>query len=434
MRITAFAQTDVGSQREHNEDAYLVDHDLGLYIVCDGMGGHAAGEVASQETIRIVQDVIRRQQGLIQAYIQLPSFEYRTRVTHVVEEAINTACAEVYTMGQRDPEKTGMGTTIVLLLALGEAVMIAHAGDSRIYLIRDHQAHQLTEDHSLVGHMLKSGRLTREDAAGWPYANVITRSVGTKPTVRVDSLFVECLSQDRFVLCSDGFHTYLNRPEELVQMSDHLSLDALVAACVLRANEAGGKDNITVIAMQVDAVRQMGGESGVPVTRKIEALRHIRLFRSCSAHELVKILNIMHVRSYETGDIILKEDTIGDEFFILLAGQVDILKEGQHLLTLGPGTPFGETALLEGAARAATVRAHVPTKVMLLYGKDLYALLDQEPTMAIKLLRNFVLALHQRLRATSAELVEARGALASLRHDTLLSEPDSGTPIPGESG
>ncbi|MGE3539862.1 MAG: Stp1/IreP family PP2C-type Ser/Thr phosphatase [Candidatus Tectimicrobiota bacterium] len=420
MHITASAQTDVGNQRGHNEDACLVDNDLGLYIVCDGMGGHASGEVASQETIRVVQQFIHRQRALIHEYIRRPSFEQRTRVMRLLEDAVDEACAQVYALGQREPARKGMGTTIAMLLTLGEAVMIAHAGDSRIYLIRDQQAHQLTEDHSLVWHMLKSGKISKEEAAHSPYANVITRSVGTRPTVQVDTLFVECLAEDRFVLCSDGLHTYLQHPEELAQLSSRLPPQELVAACIALANERGGRDNITVLAVQIEHVQRSAGEAGVPVTRKIEALKHIRFFRACDTHELVKILNIIRVRSYEPGDILIAEDTVGDEFFLLLSGQVDVLKKGQKLLTLSPGMPFGETALLERATRSATVQAIAPTTVMILHGQDFYAMLEQEPSMAVKLLRSFVLALHQRLRITSSELVEARGALASLHHDAPL--------------
>src|SRR5262249_13283038 len=225
MRITASGQTDVGRQRHHNEDACLIDPDLGLYIVCDGMGGHAAGEIASQETVRLVQESLRRQRTVLSDYIKTPTFEQRTQVLRLVEGAIQEACACVYTMGQSDATKKGMGTTIALLLTLGEAAVIAHAGDSRVYLIRDHQAHQLTEDHSLVWHMLKTGRITKAEAVTWPYANVITRSVGTKPAVRAETLFVECMVHDRFVLCSDGFHNYLKCEDELAQMSACIPLE-----------------------------------------------------------------------------------------------------------------------------------------------------------------------------------------------------------------
>lgn len=421
MRITASARTDVGRQRDHNEDACLIAPDLGLYLVCDGMGGHAAGEVASQETVRIVREFIHARQTVLAQYVNHPTSEQRVHVVRLVEEAVQAANAHVYALGQQDIAKRGMGTTIAMLLTVGEAAIVAHAGDSRVYLIRDRQAHQLTEDHSMVWHMLKTGRLTREEVDTWPYAHVITRSVGSRPTVKVDTLFVECMAHDRFILCSDGFHNYLKHDDDLAQMSARLSLEELVSGCITLANENGGSDNITVLAVQVDEVQRAGAEAGVAVTRKVEALRHIPLFSLCNAYELVKILNLIHVRTYEPGEVIIAEGTLGDEFFILLSGKVEVRKKGERLITLAPGTPFGETALLERTSRSATVRALESCRVMFLYSTDFYALLEQEPAMAAKLLRSFVQALHQRLRATSAELVAARGALAALAHDLHLS-------------
>jgi CRP-like cAMP-binding protein len=226
------------------------------------------------------------------------------------------------------------------------------------------------------------------------------------------------MPNDRFLLCSDGFHNYLKHTSELAQMSARLSLGDLVRTCIALANKGGGSDNITVVALQIEDVQRLGGEAGVSVTRKVEALKHIPLFGLCDARELVKILNLVRVRTYEAGEVIITEGTVGDDFFILLSGQVEVLKKDQILLTLGPGSPFGETALLEQrASRSATVRATELCKAMFIHGPNFCALLEQEPAMAVKLLRSFVLALHQRLRVTSAELVEARGTLAALSHE-----------------
>ena len=284
MRLIASGKTDVGRQRDHNEDACLIDPDLGLYVVCDGMGGRAAGEVASQETVRFVQEFIREHQAVLLEYVKVPTSEQRSQVVQLVADAVRAACARVYELGQQDPAKRGMGTTIAMVLTVGEAAVIAHVGDSRVYLIRDHQAHQLTEDHSLVWNLLKAGKLTKEEAAQSPYANVITRAVGSKPTVEVDTLFIECMPHDRFLLCSDGFHNYLKEAEELVQLSAHLPLSHLVTTCIALAHEGGGRDNITVVTIQIDDVQRSGGEAGVPVTRKVEALKHIPLFSLCDAH------------------------------------------------------------------------------------------------------------------------------------------------------
>jgi CRP-like cAMP-binding protein len=346
-----------------------------------------------------------------------------------VEDAVQEACARVYEQSEQDASKQGMGTTLVLLLTIGEAVIIAHVGDSRVYLIRDQQAHQLTQDHSLLASLLIAGKLTKEEAENWPNANVITRCVGTQPTVKVDVLFVECMSHDRFLLCSDGFHQYLRHHNELAFMGAGLPLDDLVMHCIMLANDAGGRDNITVVAVEVGDVQRTGGESGISLSRKIAALRHIPLFSLCDAQQLVKILNLIEVRSYESGQVILAEGTSSDGFFILLSGKVDLLQRGQRLLTLGRGAPFGETALLERTTHTTTVRTSAPTKVMCLHGSAFNALLQQEPELAVNLLRGFVLAMHHRLCLTSSELVEAREAVVSLSPE--LSAPSETLPCEG---
>lgn len=257
MHMVAAGQTDVGRRREHNEDAYLIDPRLALYIVCDGVGGHAAGEVASHKTVSVVQEVIHRHRAILDAYLTSPSDPQLNAVMHLVEEAVQEACSCLYTIGEREPSKKGMGTTIAMLLALQKTVIVAHAGDSRVYLIRDHHLQQLTEDHSLAGELMKAGMLEREQLKTWPLANVITRCVGSQPTVQVDTRVVECHVGDRFLLCSDGFHNYLHDDDEddaLLAMSTRLTPAQLVTACVAFANDHGGQDNITVIVTEVAAL------------------------------------------------------------------------------------------------------------------------------------------------------------------------------------
>ena len=420
MHIAAYGQTDVGRVREHNEDSYLLDRELGCYIVCDGVGGHAAGEVASQLTVQVVQAALRRQLPVIESYRQAPSFTKRTEILSLVEEAIQEACAAVYDMAQQDPAKQGMSTTIAFLLTLGEAVVIAHVGDSRVYVLRERQVHQLTEDHSLLWAYVKAGKMSREDAAESPLANHITRSVGRERSAHIDTLFVECMAGDQFLLCSDGFHGYVKDDQELVTLALRYGPEQLAAACVKLANRRGGKDNITVIVVQMEGSGQGSNEEETSVARKVEALRLLPLFRYCTYQELVKILAIVHIRTYTPGQIILAEDTVGDDFFILLAGKVRVTKKGQVLATLERGAHFGEMGLIDRAPRSATVRANEATKVMVIRRQDFYPMLKREPHMSVKLLWGFLHALNNRLRHSNAELLEVRGELSNLTHELTI--------------
>src|SRR5438132_2741188 len=154
MDIKFYAATDVGRQRDHNEDNYLVDPKLHLFVVADGMGGHAAGEVASQISVHEVSRVVRENSDVIDRYVKSHDMTARQEILAVLEHAVQTACASIYHRSQNEPDKRGMGTTTSALLIAGDRGFIAHVGDSRVYLLRQAQVHQLTEDHSLVNELV----------------------------------------------------------------------------------------------------------------------------------------------------------------------------------------------------------------------------------------------------------------------------------------
>src|ERR1700709_178132 len=156
MEIKFFAATDIGRQRDHNEDNYLVDPKLHLFVVADGMGGHAAGEVASQVAVHTVCRTVRENADVIERHRDNPeSPSARQEILAVLEHAIQTTTSEVYHRAQEDPDKRGMGTTCSCLLLIGTRGFIAHVGDSRIYLLRQGQVHQITEDHSLLNELVR---------------------------------------------------------------------------------------------------------------------------------------------------------------------------------------------------------------------------------------------------------------------------------------
>ena len=202
--IHFWAATDVGRVRDHNEDNFLVDKALNLFVVADGMGGHAAGEVASAVAVQTLRDVVSRNKDLIDAYREGSQIASSRDITSLLEHAVQKACAEIYTKAQDDPEKRGMGTTLSALLVINNRGFIAHVGDSRIYLLRGGRVVQLTEDHSLVNELIKRGKLTEAQAETSPYKNAVTRAVGVYESVEVDTIDFDVLPGDQFLLASDG--------------------------------------------------------------------------------------------------------------------------------------------------------------------------------------------------------------------------------------
>ena len=249
--LRSWQATDVGRVRDQNEDNFLVDTKLGLYVVCDGMGGHAAGEIASSMTCREVREALRVEKDQLLAFEQGHGGVSRESVVRIFEGAVQRACQRVHQVGVEDESKRGMGTTLDALLILGNRGFVAHVGDSRVYLNRQGSVHQLTEDHSLINELLKRGRLTRDQIEKVQYKNAVTRAVGVYESVDAEVFDFDVLPGDRYLLCSDGLHGYLEE-SELPKLFEQIPEDELVDRLIALANERGGKDNITAIIVQID--------------------------------------------------------------------------------------------------------------------------------------------------------------------------------------
>jgi protein phosphatase len=226
--------SDTGRKRRRNEDSYVVAPPR--FAVADGMGGAQAGEVASRLAAGALEEADAR---------ELAGPE---RLASVIREANR----RVFERASSDPATSGMGTTMTVALVGEEGVTIGHVGDSRAYVVRDGRLEQLTEDHSLVNELLKSGKLSREEADVHPQRSVITRAVGTDPDVDVDAFVVEASEGDIFLLCSDGLTDMVDDEDILETVERHRDdLDRVTKALVSAANRGGGEDNITVIAFTI---------------------------------------------------------------------------------------------------------------------------------------------------------------------------------------
>jgi serine/threonine protein phosphatase PrpC len=227
------AITDPGRRRRRNEDAYVCEPPL--FAIADGMGGAQAGEVASRLAAAALKESGVETGG-------------EERIYDLIQEANR----RVYDRSSTDPTTSGMGTTITVALVEDGDVAFGHVGDSRAYLIRQRKMEQITEDHSLVNELMKSGKLSREEAESHPQRSVITRALGTDPDVDVDTFTIAAQAGDVFLLCSDGLTDMLSEDEILGLVEQNSSdIDAALKALVKAANRSGGEDNITVVAFEI---------------------------------------------------------------------------------------------------------------------------------------------------------------------------------------
>jgi serine/threonine protein phosphatase PrpC len=249
--LEAFGQTDVGRRRKLNEDSFLVDTETNLYSVCDGMGGHNAGEVASRMAIEGLESFIKRSHR--EKEITWPygldvnlSFDGNRLKT-----AIKLANKKVFKAADNREEYTGMGTTVVAALVSGNSMTVGSAGDSRCYLLREGKLTQLTRDDSWVSAAWAEGILNSEEIERHPLKNVITKAVGAKDTIEIDVQEHTLNAGDVVLLCSDGLHGMVNDEAIRAALTPFpATLSEAAAKLIDAANESGGKDNVTAVLLR----------------------------------------------------------------------------------------------------------------------------------------------------------------------------------------
>lgn len=411
-KIRYLAGTDVGKVRDHNEDNFLVDRKLALVVVADGMGGHAAGEVASALAVRTLHEEIAKSRPLIEAMnLDENSGQNPRELLGLLEQAVQRACAHIHAEASASAEQRGMGTTLSALLIVGQRGFIAHVGDSRIYLMRGGKVEQLTEDHTVYNELVKRGRLSREQIEQFPKKHAITRAVGVYERVDIDMLTIDVLPGDQFLLASDGLHGYFEDIDKIASCL-HLADEEVVRRFIHLANEAGGKDNITAIVVRLPEATDADILRAKKIAQKREVLAKVPLFAKLSERELLRVMQVAKVRSYPMGSHILEEGEWGDELFIVLSGKITVSKGGALLTTLGVGEHVGEMALIRSAPRSATVSASEGSaELIAIRRRDFFEILRREPQLAVKLLWQFVGVLANRLDQTSQYLYQAREEL-----------------------
>lgn len=399
MQIAVVGETDVGRERQLNEDFFLVDTELGLYIVCDGMGGHAAGEVASRTAATHVQSMLRAKKEELFAIDR--GEQPLERAAQLLREAIEDASQTIYKMGKAESGKQGMGTTFVSLMVRGGKGVMGHVGDSRLYLVRAGQLHQLSEDHTFLQEAIRYGMMTPEQARESTHHNIITRAVGPLESVIVDTLVFDILDGDTLMLCSDGLHGYLGDGGELPAIMGGPAITDVPKQLIGLANERGGQDNITNIVIRAQSVsfeeKTAETKRMTLVNAKFDALSNIELFVECSMSELVRVGNAFAPMDVEAGTIVIHEGEISETLFVLVDGKMLVERGALPVASLSAGSHFGEMALLSQRPRSATVRAETKCRLLALDRPQFYALLQQDSVLATKFLWRLAQTLSLRL-------------------------------------
>lgn len=375
---------------------------LGLLAVADASGGGDDGRAGARLALELIRGHVERNEDVIGRFRRHPTPELRHRVLGLIEDGFSRAAQELFAFARRRNEVL---VTLDVLLLLETEAFIGHVGDGRLYLVRRGLVHQLTVDHSRGDDVIQFGEPSAEERDPAAESSTpsgsdrrFTRGLGPQPRVRVESLCMELAAEDRFVVCASSLHRAV--PEAILHtrlISEHL--DRLGNALV---NDAGS-------APVLVAAAQLG--SGEPFTAdsaraRLAILAPMPLFHHCTERELRSVAQATHPRRLPAGTVIFEEGQPGTELYIVISGRVDVVKGGATIATLGPGSNFGEMAMLDDPVRSATARAAEDTELMVISRQAFFALLRGNPPLAVKMLWNLLLRLSSNLRQTSARVAE----------------------------
>ena len=340
--IVGAAETSVGKVRDHNEDSHFIDPEAGIFVVCDGMGGHAAGEVASALAVQTIRQTwsSNSTQAVCDRWLAQGTPEARKQLLQTVQAGVLAAHEAIVAEAEQDKSKKGMGTTLVGAMVVGGDVVFAHAGDSRAYIVRDGIAMQLTEDHTLLARLLAAGVDVDVDGEGMRFKSMLTNALGIGHECKVSTFVVPLADGDRFLLCSDGITEYVKEAEIGEVLSTQPSPARSAQRLVEMALQRGGGDNATALVVRV----LEAGETARPAAlmkREEQAINMCPLWGKTNPQQRLRALRIALPRDYAAGEK-LPAQTLGDRVaWIIVEGELE-----QDGLLRGPGALIYPEALL----------------------------------------------------------------------------------------
>jgi serine/threonine protein phosphatase PrpC len=317
IKIRATAQTHPGMVLKNNEDAYLVDDELGFYAVADGVGGAADGEVASRMAVDVTRAYFAQHAADIERLRTAPPALARAEGATLVGNAVQEACRAIHQVA-----KSGMRTTLTCMLRVRSFAIVGHVGDSRLYLIRKGDVHRLTDDHTIAAWQLRAGMVTAAEAAQSPYRGTLTRSLGSHESVQVDTLFVEVADGDLLLLCSDGLSRYV-ADDELRTRLQASNAATIPSELIALANARGGKDNVTVVALA--CARDEAAADETSIEARIRAVAGLPLFQHLDYREHVAVLSVAATQRVPAGTILAQQGAKGSDLYVIVSGRVSVI-------------------------------------------------------------------------------------------------------------
>lgn len=407
LTLRAWIKTDVGRVRKNNEDNSLADTINNFFVVCDGMGGHEHGEIASGIAVEALRNYLHNAMTGLKAFSIDPSPERREWVEQVVIGSIKAANAEVYQTAAQKGSQENMGTTLSMILFLSPTTaVIGHVGDSRIYRIRNNEVAQLTDDQTLAQQQIKQGLIKPEDADNVPFGSTLIQAVGYRTEVHPDLLWIDLQPGDQFLLCSDGLSNYLI-DDEIVTVFSKAQGEQIVPRLIACANARGGRDNITAIVVEVEDPNASVAATQLDLSSDI--LSRCPLFDGFEMADIMKMLPKGQLRAFITDETLQMEGDAGGSLYMILSGRIGLYRKGTWVQTVGPGGHFGEIEMFDDKGVPATAVCEEETRAIQFPYKTLFQFIEESPALGSRLLVNLNKHNARQLRSQQGRLVQLLG-------------------------
>lgn len=427
MKYVSSGHSIKGSNCNQNEDCFLIKEEIGLHIVCDGQGEDGRGAIAAQMTTDFIDQVIFANKKKILSYKDRPSDELKLNIARFLEEAINKISFQVQNEMINDSKRRQMGTTVSMVLVIGNTIFLAHVGNSRIYLFRGNSIHQLTEDHDSkkLSKKMKFGDFELVESKHKD--KELTRIIGSSQRLKVDSLALEVMSEDTLLLCTDGLSDILS--EEKIRdyivgtkentlskkirghvNQENLKNDDLAKMIMGNVKVSNIKDNVTAIAISFEQVKEVGEATTPQVI--FSTLQKFPLFSQLNYKEMSKFMSFMKLKKFMKDENIVTEGENGEDLYIIISGTADVIVQNNILAKFVQYDYFGEISLVDKEPRMATVRASSNLEALILSKKYFDHILTDDPELSFKILWRFVQTLAARMRLAKIEILKAqKGAI-----------------------
>lgn len=414
MLRKSWVATDAGRVYTSNHDAFFASDESGVYAVADGFGS-GPGEFASRLAVQRLVEAAPHLRELASACERDGDAAVaRNGLFDHFQDVIERTNLELFNFSREDPNLQGAATTLTALVLHDRGACIAHAGDCRLYLLRQGQLQQLTEDHTLAAELMRAGKLKSEDTGAFRYKNVVARSLGERATIRMDLLFVDVLPGDTFLVCSDGLSDGAS-DVEIERSFAESALKKPAQRLVEDALRLGGGDNITaVVVTLVDESPVLTTVTETPVaapsqhTMKLSLLKNLSFCQHLTDDERMKVLRYLHEVEIKQGQIVFRQGDDGQDLYLVVQGTLDVAVDGSKVTTVGTGGHFGEIALVSGQARSATVTAREAVRLLKLSRLDFFDLSHRDQALAVKILWSFTQTLAGRVTQLSTQLAQRK--------------------------